>query len=40
MDRVYFRNTNEQEVNEIFQKALNGENLTQEEIEKYFKENF
>ena len=35
MDRVYFRNTNEQEVNEIFQKALNGENLTQEEIEKY-----
>lgn len=35
MDRVYFRNTNEEEVNAIFMKAINGECLTQEEIEKY-----
>ena len=35
MDRVYFRNTNEEEVNTIFVKAINGEELTQEEIEKY-----
>lgn len=35
MDRVYFSNTNEEEVNAIFMKAINGECLTQEEIEKY-----
>ena len=35
MDRVYFRNTNEEEVIAIFMKAINGECLTQEEIEKY-----
>ena len=35
LDRVYFKNTNEEEVNEIFIKAINGETLTQDEIEKY-----
>ncbi len=35
MDRVYFRDTTEEEVNDIFIKALNKEELSQEEIEKY-----
>lgn len=35
LDRVYFRETNEKEVDEILTKALNNEALTQEEIEKY-----
>ena len=35
MDRIYFRETNEKEVDEIFKKALNKKKLTQEEIEKY-----
>ena len=35
LDRVYFKNKNEEEVNEIFIKAINGETLTQDEIEKY-----
>lgn len=35
MDRVYFRDTTEEEVNYIFIKALNKEELSQEEIEKY-----
>lgn len=35
LDRVYFRESNEIEANEIFIKALNKEKLTQEEIEKY-----
>lgn len=35
LDRVYFKNTNEEEVNEIFIKAINGETLAQDEIEKY-----
>ena len=35
MDRVYFRDTTEEEVDGILKKALRGEKLTQEEIEKY-----
>jgi glucuronate isomerase len=35
LDRVYFRATTKEEVDAIFQKALRGEVLTQEEIEKY-----
>lgn len=35
LDRVYFKDTNEEEVNEIFIKAINNEVLTQDEIEKY-----
>ncbi|WP_294351645.1 glucuronate isomerase [uncultured Clostridium sp.] len=35
MDRVYFRNTTEEEVDGILKKALRGEELTQEEVEKY-----
>ena len=33
LSRVYFRATNEEEVDAILKKALNGDALTQEEIE-------
>ena len=35
LERVYFRNTTMEEVDAIFKKALTGETLTIEEIEKY-----
>ena len=35
LERVYFRNATEEEVDAIFKKALSGETLTIEEIEKY-----
>ena len=35
LDRIYFRSATEEEVDVILKKALNGEVLTQEEIEKY-----
>ncbi|WP_143316757.1 glucuronate isomerase [Clostridium sp. HBUAS56017] len=35
MDRVYFRETTEEEVDAILKKALGGQTLTQDEIEKY-----
>ncbi|MGL5329507.1 MAG: glucuronate isomerase [Peptostreptococcaceae bacterium] len=35
LSRLYFRETTGEEVNEILIKVLNGETLTQEEIEKY-----
>ncbi|ADL51988.1 glucuronate isomerase [Clostridium cellulovorans] len=35
MDRVYFRETTEEEVDSIFKKALAGQALSQEAIEKY-----
>ena len=34
-NEIITKNTNEEEVNEIFIKAINGETLTQDEIEKY-----
>ena len=35
LDRIYFRAATEEEVDVILKKALNGETLSQEEIEKY-----
>jgi glucuronate isomerase len=35
MDRVYFREATEEEVDSILKKALSGQTLTQDEIEKY-----
>lgn len=35
LDRIYFRAATEEDVNAIFVKALNGEVLTQEEVEKF-----
>ena len=35
LERVYFRQASLEEVNDIFKKAINGETLSKEEIEKY-----
>lgn len=35
LDRVYFKKATEEEVDAIFKKALNEENLNQDEVEKY-----